>query len=159
MIKSWSWLAIWKEAGLMRRLAYALVLIICLISFSAAQRTWGGCPPFLDRNNPENYGYSFWPRNNDEKHAEKIILPADFRMTAQNEGKTAYVYWGEGGFSWAIPYFVGLAALAWGVDDALTLEEIYRLAESTKTRTSKGRYVVNPRDFIKEVKKRVAFSR
>jgi len=117
--------------------------------------TWGGCPPFLDRNNPENYDYSFWPRNSDEKHTEKIILPADYRTTAQNDEKTAYVYWGDGGFSWAIPYFVGLAALAWSLYDALTLEEIYRLVDDTKTRTSKGSYVVNPVDFIKEIKKRV----
>lgn len=117
--------------------------------------TWGGRPPFLDRNNPENYDYSFWPKNADEKHAEKIILPADYRTTVQNEGKMAYVYSGDGGFSWAIPYFAGLAALAWSLDDVLTLEEIYRLIDSTKTRTSKGRYVVNPLGFIKETKKRV----
>lgn len=118
--------------------------------------TWGGCPPFLDRSNPENYGVSFWPRNNDERHTEKIILPADYRTTAQNEKKTAYVYWGDGGFSWAIPYFVGLAALAWSLDDALPLKRIYHLVEDTKARTSKGYYVVNPVDFIKEIKQSIS---
>jgi hypothetical protein len=114
---------------------------------------WGGCPPFRDRNNPENYGYSLWLRNNDEKYADKVILPGDFRTTAQNDGKTAYVYWGEGGFSWAIPYFVGMAALAWSLDEALTLEEIYRMVENTKTKTSKGYYVINPVGFINEIRK------
>jgi hypothetical protein len=115
--------------------------------------TWGGCSPFLDRNNPENYGYSLWPRNNDEKYAEKVILPSDYRTTAQNDGKAAYVYWGEGGFSWAIPYFVGMAALAWSLDEALTLEEILRMVENTKTKTSKGFYVINPMDFVNEIRK------
>jgi hypothetical protein len=114
--------------------------------------TWGGCPPFLDRNDPENYEYAFWPRNNDDKYTDKIILPADYRTTAQNREKTAFVYWGDGGFSWAIPYFVGLATLAWSVDEDLTIEDIYRLIKETKTRNSKGRYVVNPVDFIEAVK-------
>ncbi len=115
--------------------------------------TWGGCPPFLDRNNPENYDYSLWPRNNDEKHAEKIILPADYRTTAQNYEKTAYAYWGDGGFSYAIPYFAGLAVLAWSLDENLSIEEIYHLIKETRAKTSKGCYVVNPLDFIKALKK------
>jgi len=115
--------------------------------------TWGGCPPFRDRENPENYDYSSWPRNSDEKHSEKIILPADFRTTAHNREENAYVYWGEGGFSWAIPYFVGLAVLAWSLDEELTIEEICRLIKETKTKTFDGRYVVNPLGFIEAVKK------
>lgn len=146
----------WQE--LVRKATEEKIAVIYSdIKTTHAVFTWGGCPPFLDRNNPENYEYSFWPRNSDEKHTAKIILPADFRTTAQNEENTAYVYWGDGGFSWAIPYFVGLAALAWSFEDALTLEEIYRLVESTKTETSKGRYVVNPIDFIKEIKKRMNY--
>ena len=118
--------------------------------------TWGGCPPFLDRNSSENYDYAFWPRNNDERHTEKIILPADYRTTAQNREKIAYVYWGDGGFSWAIPYFAGLAVLAWSLNEDLSIEEIYNLFKETKTKTLKGRYVVNPIDFINSVKKRVS---
>jgi len=114
--------------------------------------TWGGCPPFLDRNDPENYDYAFWPKNEDDKHAEKIILPADYRTTAQNRENDAFVYWGDGGFSWAIPYFVGLAALAWSIDEDIAIEDIYRLVNETKTRTSMGRYVVNPVNFIEAVK-------
>ncbi|KPL13350.1 MAG: hypothetical protein AMS26_14705, partial [Bacteroides sp. SM23_62] len=112
-----------------------------------------GCPPFKDRENPENYDYSSWPRNSDEQHREKIILPADFRTTAHNREEKAYVYWGEGGFSWSIPYFVGLAVLAWSLDEELTIEEICRLIKETKTKTFDGRYVVNPLGFIEAVKK------
>ena len=99
----------------------------------------------------ENYSYAAWPRDNDTEHREKIILPADYRTSAQNQGNDAYVYWGDGGFSWAIPYFAGLAALAWGVDGNLTIEDVYRRIDETKTRTSQGRYVINPEAFIERV--------
>jgi serine protease AprX len=116
--------------------------------------TWGGCPPFLDRGDPENYDYAAWPKASDEKYREKIILPADYRTAAQNRDKMAYVYWGDGGFSWAIPYFTGLAALAWGLDENLSIEDIYALINETKTTTSKGRFVVNPIGFVERVKQR-----
>ncbi|NIO21751.1 MAG: peptidase, partial [Candidatus Aenigmarchaeota archaeon] len=74
------------------------------------------------------------------------------RTTAQNRENDAFVYWGDGGFSWAIPYFVGLATLAWSIDEDIAIEDIYRLIKETKTRTSKGRYVVNPVNFIEAVK-------
>lgn len=119
-----------------------------------ASFTWGGCPPFLDRNDPENYDYAAWPKASDEKHREKIILPADYRTTAQNRDKGAFVYWGNGGFSWAIPYFTGLAVLAWELDPDLTIEDIYSLIKETKTPTSEGRFVVNPVDFLERVKQR-----
>ncbi len=50
-----------------------------------------------------------------------------------------------------IPYFTGLAALAWGVDGNLAIEDVYRLIDETKTRTSQGRFVINPEAFIKRV--------
>ena len=118
-----------------------------------ANLTWGGCPPFLDRNDPENYDYAAWPRSSDEKHRDKIILPADYRTLAMNWDNEAYAYWGDGGFSWAIPYFTGLAALAWELGPDLTIEEIYALIKETRTTTSKGRFVVNPVDFLERVKK------
>lgn len=115
--------------------------------------TWGGCPPYTDRKFPENYDYAKWPKNNDEKHGEKIILPADFRATANNEDNTNYAYWGgDSGFSWAIPYFAGLVALAKSIDKDLIIEEIYKYIEDTKTLNKNGLYVVNPQGFIDAVK-------
>jgi subtilisin family serine protease len=138
--------------GLRQKAGEAGVAVICSEAATTfATFTWGGCPPFSDRNDPENYRYAAWPRDNDKEHRGKIILPADYRTSAQNRGNDAYVYWGDGGFSWAIPYFAGLAALAWGVDGNLTIEEIYRLIDETKTRTSQGRYVINPIGFIESV--------
>lgn len=79
--------------------------------------TWGGCPPFRDMDNPENYDYAQWPKENTKNLAEKIILPADYRTTAQNRNNTTVVYWGNGGYSWALPYLTGLAVLAWSLNE------------------------------------------
>ena len=76
-----------------------------------------------DRNNPLNYELSKYlkGRNIDKSN---IIVPGDFRTTAGNNSDSTYVYWGEGGFSWAIPYVTGLAALAWQVNPNLTFDQI-----------------------------------
>lgn len=114
--------------------------------------TWGGCPPWLDRNDPENYTVSPWPRENDKEHSAKVLIPADYRTTAYPEDTASYAYWGEGGFSWAIPYVGGLAALAWSQNPALTFEEIVRLLQETATATRRGLRVVNPAGFLAAVR-------
>ncbi len=144
-----------KWRGLVERARRAGVAVICSERETThAVFTWGGCPPFLDRDDPENYDYAGWPRRNDPGRIDKIILPADYRTTAQNRTDTAYVYWGDGGFSWAIPYFAGLATLAWSLDGGLTIDEIYGLIKDTKSRTAAGRMVVNPEAFIRAVRDR-----
>ena len=115
--------------------------------------TWGGCLPCRDRNDPENYDYSSWPKKRIEKAREKIILPADFRTTADNTDDSSYTYWGEGGFSWAIPYLTGLVVLCWSIDKNLSIQEIYDLIQPTKNITADGRYVVNPGGLIEAVRK------
>ena len=109
--------------------------------------TGGGCPPYLDKSNPANYTLSSWARD----FTDKIIVPADYRTTAGNKSKNHFVYWGEGGFSWAIPYITGLAGLAWSIDNSLTIEDIYRLLSETKTATASGTFVVDPAGFIAAV--------
>jgi len=141
-----------KWQGLLQKAREAGVAVICSDAATTfATFTWGGCPPFSDREDPKNYAYAAWPLNNDKDHREKILLPADCRTAAQNRDNDAYVYWGDGGFSWAIPYFAGLAALAWGVDEGLTIEAIYSLIKETKTRTPQGICVVNPVGFMERV--------
>ncbi|WP_123053209.1 S8 family serine peptidase [Clostridium sp. JN-1] len=113
---------------------------------------WGGCDPSKDRNNPLNYKLSKYLN---EKKIDKsnIIVPGDFRTTAGNSSDNAYVYRGEGGFSWAIPYVTGLAALAWQVNPNLTFDQILDKLIETKTTTSEGRYIINPEKFINSISK------
>lgn len=108
---------------------------------------WGGCDPSKDRNNPINYTLSnYFEGSNIDK--SEIIVPADFRTTASNDGDGTYVYWGQGGFSWAIPYVTGLTALAWQVNPNLSFDEIISKIKETKTITAEGTYVIDPEKFI-----------
>jgi serine protease AprX len=111
--------------------------------------SYGGCPPFLDRDDPSNYSRSSrfaGPQRG------KVILPADFRATASNAGDGAYVYWGRGGYSWAMPYAAGLAALAWQVRPGLKYAEIEDALRKTAFSKADGEKVVAPEAFIAEIR-------
>ncbi len=142
----------WQEA--VKRANSAGVTIVYSNSLGKDKFIWGGCAPLKDRNNPSNYELSNYLKgiktNNDKSW---ILVPGDFRTTASNNGDNQYVYWGEGGFSWAIPYVTGLAALAWQINPNLSFDEIVNKLTTTKTVTSEGRYIINPEAFIKAINK------
>jgi serine protease AprX len=111
---------------------------------------WGGCPPFLDRQSPLSYDFTpYWKQKQLPKDA--IIIPADYRTTASNAGSDVYVYWGDGGKSWAIPYVAGLAALAWQVRPLLTYQQIQDLLRKTAFEKPDGSRVIQPVAFIDAV--------
>lgn len=128
------------------------LVVIYSNSLSKNGFAWGGCDPSKDRNNPLNYKLSNYLK--DSKVDESmIIVPGDFRTTASNDGDDTYVYWGEGGFSWAIPYVAGLSALAWQVNPELTFDQIMDKLVETKTTTAEGRYIIDPEKFINSISK------
>ena len=117
---------------------------------------WGGCPPNRDRDNPDNYDCAalirdLWKREGLLKPTS-IIVPADYRTTASNQGTSFYMYWGEGGFSWAIPYIAGLATMAWQIHPDLSIEEILEMLEKTARKTLDGDQVISPIDFVDSVR-------
>ena len=110
------------------------------------------CPPFLDRQAPDGYEFSpYFKRRPPLKGS--IIIPGDCRTTASNAGDSAYVYWGQGGWSWAIPYVGGLSALAWQSDPRLTYAQIEELLRRTASARPDGTKVLMPAIFIREVKR------
>lgn len=111
---------------------------------------WGGCYASKDRNDPSNYEISNYLKQY-RIDKSSIIVPGDFRTTAGNSSDNNYVYWGEGGFSWAIPYVTGLAALAWQVNPNLTFDQILNKLIETKTTTSEGLYIINPVKFMDSI--------
>jgi hypothetical protein len=123
---------------------------------------WGGCPPHKNRNNPSGYNFALYllarlaesknPKDLEKYLYSSIIIPADYRTTASNIGKNVYIYWGSGGFSWAIPYIAGLAALAWDLKPDLTFNQIVDILESSKYVTKDGKRVINPQGFIQVVR-------
>ncbi len=109
----------------------------------------GGCPPYKDKDDPDNYIYRY-------PEAKKapfpvVIVPGDYRTTAENESSSACRYWNEGGFSWTIAYTAGLCALAYQVDPGITYEKILDLLYDTRTVNKSGSFVVDPAAFIQAV--------
>lgn len=68
---------------------------------------------------------------------DHLLVPMDVRATASPTGKDEYAFYGEGGWSWAIPYIAGAYALAAQVDPKITPERFWALAMKTG-RTVRG---------------------
>lgn len=117
------------------------------------QFTWGGCPPYKDKNNPSDYEISKAFKDTELKDKSKIIIPSDFRTTANNQSYDGYTYYGQGGWSWAIAYFAGLCTLGLQVNSSITYDQLLRTLDNTKSRTSDGYYVVNPKEYLKALEK------
>ncbi len=86
-----------------------------------------------DLNNPKNYGECiFLSKRSGNPSVENIIcVPQDRITTASPAGDNDYVYYTDGGMSWATPYFAGMYALAKSVDNSITPEKFRDLALST----------------------------
>ena len=113
--------------------------------------TWGGALPWSDRAEPSSYAIARFLADRGVEPGE-VILPGDYRTTASNSGDDAYTWWGDGGYSWAIPYAAGLAALAWQIAPDLKLAQIEGALISTSVAAGDGSKVVQPKAFIERVR-------
>jgi subtilisin family serine protease len=86
--------------------------------------------------------------------AEKIAAPASVRTTAEHyaQDSPSYVYHGNGGVSWAVPYTAGVLAMGWQVNPALGNDEIVELLFETAYVNNDGVNIINPPSFIEAVK-------
>lgn len=112
---------------------------------------WGGSPPYKDSNDATTYELALYLRGR-KVSPERAIIPADYRTTASNIASAPYMYSGTGGWSKAIPYFAGLAALAWQVAPDLTFGQIENLVSETTAPSSDGLRVVQPLQFLGRVR-------
>ncbi len=115
--------------------------------------TCAGVLPGRDRNDPETYEWAAWLNNGrGPTIPEKVLgVPASYRTTASVAGPDAYVYWGDSGVSWAIPYVAGLLALGQQVSPGADFDDLYRALEQTATPNAKGVPMLNPAAYIKAV--------
>jgi len=111
---------------------------------------WSGCPPSKDRNDPNVYAVASYLKGK-LKLTPYVLLPASYRTTAENDGESNYRYWGEAGFSWAMPYLSGLAVLAWQIDPSLKYDEIRKMIIQTATPIPDNCKVVNPKALLDKV--------
>ena len=63
--------------------------------------------------------------------AQTLMVPMDSRTTASPTGKEDYVFYRQGGWSWAIPYLAGMYTLAVQVKPDITPEEFWDTALNT----------------------------
>jgi hypothetical protein len=115
------------------------MLVIC----SSVEQVHGfrfhglGRPPLADPNDFTAYGPgSWWARLFDEGdpfHAgsNQLLVPMDARTTASPTGVDEYAFYGDGGWSWSIPYIAGVYALAVQVEPKITPDRFWALALRT----------------------------
>ncbi|MBC8378378.1 MAG: hypothetical protein H8E62_04305 [Planctomycetes bacterium] len=86
---------------------------------------------------------------------EKLFVPRCPRTSAEeyDEGVCAYVYWGEGGLSWTIPYAAGVLAMGWQVWPEATPQQMKELLFQSAYVNKDGAKIINPPQFINAIKK------
>jgi hypothetical protein len=112
---------------------------IFVISTSISQ-TYGfkfhglGRFPTSDPNDPQSYGPGIWWEDyfyENGPETEILLIPMDSRTTASPTGLEDYVFYRQGGWSWCVPYLVGMYALAVQVNPEITPEEFWSTALET----------------------------
>jgi hypothetical protein len=95
---------------------------------------------------------SKWQRGISE---DELFVPSSPRTTAEQytEENIAYIYWGEGGRSWAIPYCAGVLAMGWQVRPDATPEQMKELLLKTAYQNKEGAKIINPPQFIRALEK------
>lgn len=100
----------------------------------------------------------FW--KNYEYNNDQLLIPMDSRCTASPTGVNDYVFYREGGMSWAVPYVAGLYALACQVKPDMTPEIFWEEAFNTSdtvsidnnSKETLGK-IVNPARLIEKIEK------
>ena len=97
-----------------------------------------GRDPQADPDNSHSYMPADWWLNNFYAGAvpdSMLLVPMDSRTTASPTGFGDYVFYRQGGTSWAIPYLAGTYALAVQVKSDITPEEFWAIALETGSTT------------------------
>ncbi len=79
----------------------------------------------------EFWAQYFYPQFDQPHWQGQLMVPMDSRTTASPTGLDEYVFYGTGGWSWAVPYLAATYALAAQVDPAITPERFWSLALET----------------------------
>ncbi len=93
-----------------------------------------GRDPLSDPDQFQSYEpASWWEQGFIEQGLPKetLLIPMDSRTTASPTGREDYVFYAQGGMSWAVPYLAGLYALAVQVKPDITSEEFLSVARKT----------------------------
>jgi len=113
-----------------------------------------GVKGFQDRDDYKKYEISNWEKSMEKQVlANRLIVPADNRTTAvgHEKGPYHYAYWGEGGFSWGVPYITGVITMGLQINPNLTEKEAFKYLHESAYKYLGGD-LINPGGFIRMVK-------
>jgi len=111
-----------------------------LVVSSSLEQTFGfkfdglGRTPLADPEKFESYEPGIWWAKNfyaGIRYSDRLLVPMDSRTTASPSGVGEYVFYRQGGWSWAIPYIAGIYALATQAKPTLTPDEFWFTAMKT----------------------------
>lgn len=108
--------------------------------------------PYSDKNYFENLVPEYWWGS---KKPGLVCVPCAGRTTSSVLDELHYIYWAKGGSSWAMPYVIGLYAIAIEIDPSLTQDDLRKLIVETAYISNEGMPIVNPVGFVAEVLKKV----
>ncbi len=100
--------------------------------------------PMSDKNNFASLMPDQWTGT---PRAGEVYVPTAGRTTAATAAGAEYIYWASGGLSWAMPYVLGLYAIALEIDPNFTQQELRTLLRET-ARTANGMQIVDPLAFV-----------
>lgn len=95
-----------------------------------------------------------YPHANTPVRMNCILAPVSLRTTAEQQTKNSYtyIYWGEGGHSWSIPYVAGVLAMGWQINPNATPQQMRELLFRSAVTTRSGAKIINPVGFVTMVK-------
>ncbi|WP_242850625.1 S8/S53 family peptidase [Clostridium lundense] len=104
---------------------------------------------------------SFFKNNKRFSPSKNIMVPMDSRCTASPTGTSDYVFYKQGGLSWAVPYVAALYTLCCQVNPDITPDEFLKAAVNTgnivQIEKDNKKYdlgtIVNPEKLIEKVRK------
>ena len=94
-------------------------------------------------------------KNTINQPKQDIVVPSDYRTLASswiNPGQ--YMYNGQGGMSWSVPYLAGIYAMALQVDPNIQKEKLAEIIQESATINQNRVKVINPKKIIELVKNR-----
>lgn len=144
MFSSWPDAELWTTA-VRRAAAEGVLVVTCDPAFYklALLKRQPGQEPESPGGYVNQFGFGY-SRNS-------LGVPVGNRATASYSGPEDYVFWREGGMSWAVPYLAGVAALGFQTDPQLKPKDIPGLWIQTAFSTPTG-LVINPSRFIEAVR-------
>jgi len=147
----------WDEAC-DRAEADGIIVLDCTRHHGFIGPCWydSGTPESVTRCKP-----GFPGRAGFRQRATTILVPSSPRTTAEeyDKGEFGYQYCGRGGLSWSIPYCAGVLAMGWQVNPDLPPEQMRELLFKSAYVHKSGAKIINPKKFIKLVKKAKAAPR